>query len=156
MKYSFFNSCLTVLIMLSLIKADAQNSKYINQKQNNINGYVGIFDLNLNYERTIAQRSQSMSSLRLGFGYAMFFVAGEGYYINGAFVQLFGKNNSHLEVNGGVKFMLTNSIDDPAFSDQLLPDIFFGYRYEKPEGGFIFRFGLNYPTLINMGVGYKF
>ncbi len=130
--------------------------KLIDEKSNSINMYVGIFDVNLNYERNISQRLKSLSKLRFGFGYGMFLVAGEGYYINGAFVHLFGARNSHLEVNAGVKYMLTNSISNPTLSDQLLPDIFAGYRFEKPTGGFIFRAGLNYPTAINLGVGYKF
>jgi hypothetical protein len=157
MRYSLPAYSFTVFMIFLLISgANAQGQERIGKKQNNINMYVGVFDLNLNYERNIIQRPQSMSNLRLGLGYAMFFVAGEGYYINSSFVQLLGPKNSHLELNAGVKFMLTNSIEDPAFSDKLLPDIFFGYRFEKPEGGFIFRFGLNYPTAINLGLGYKF
>jgi hypothetical protein len=158
MRYFLIISSLTILIMFELAPGlKAQNTKkIINEKQNYIDTYVGIFDVNLNYERKILQRPQSSGNLRLGFGYAMFLVAGEGYYINGAFVQLFGVKNSHLELNAGVKYMLTNSISDPAFSDKLLPDIFIGYRFDKPTGGLIFRAGLNYPTVINLGVGYKF
>ena len=128
----------------------------MSNKKNDINVYVGFFDLNANFERNIVQSVKSYSNLRFGFGYAMFLVAGEGYYVNGTFVQLFGAKNSHLELNAGLKFMLTNSIADATFSDQVLPDIFAGYRFEKPTGGIIFRVGLNYPTLLNIGVGYKF
>ena len=124
--------------------------------RNNINTYIGLFDANINYERNIIQRSKSHSNLRVGFGYAMFFTAGEGTYINTSFVHLIGEKNSHLEIDLGLKYMLTNSIEDAGFSDTLIPDIFFGYRYEKPSGGFIFRFGLNYPTILNLGIGYKF
>jgi hypothetical protein len=61
-----------------------------------------------------------------------------------------------MEIDVGIKYMLTNSISDPNFSDTFIPDIFVGYRYEQPSGGFIFRIGFSYPTVINLGIGYKF
>ena len=148
----------TLLVMChttpSVMAQDA--NKGISETANSINLYVGLFDVNVNYERNIVERSKSLSNLRLGFGYAMLFVAGEGYYVNGVYVHLFGAKNSHLEVNAGAKYMLTNSISDPAFSDQLIPEIYLGYRFEKPTGGIIFRTGLSYPTFVNLGLGYKF
>ena len=118
--------------------------------------YVGIFEANINYERNLFQRKRSLGKLRVGLGYGMFWIAGEGNYINGAFVHLFGARNSHLEVNAGAKYMLSNSISDPQLSEQLLPDFFLGYRFEKPTGGVVFRAGFNYLTLLNLGIGYKF
>ena len=148
----------TLLVMChttpSVMAQDA--NKGISETANSINLYVGLFDVNVNYERNIVERSKSLSNLRLGFGYAMLFVAGEGYYVNGVYVHLFGAKKSHLEVNAGAKYMLTNSISDPAFSDQLIPEIYLGYRFEKPTGGIIFRTGLSYPTFVNLGLGYKF
>lgn len=135
----------------------AQNSDKLKSEKSNVIGfYVGIVEVNLHYERSIFQRSNSSGKLRIGTGYAGFLNAGEGNYFNAAFVQLFGAQNSHVELDAGVKYLLTNSIQDPTFSDQFIPDIFAGYRFEKPTGGIIFRAGLNYPTLINVGVGYKF
>jgi len=126
------------------------------QARNNINAYLGVFDANINYERNIIQSSKSYSNLRAGFGYAMLWTAGEGTYINAAFIHLMGERNSHLEIDLGLKYMVTNSIEDPDFSETVIPDIFVGYRYVKPSGGFVFRFGLNYPTVINLGLGFKF
>lgn len=147
---------LMMFVLVSGTKAQGRE-EIIHEKPNAINVYVGIFDLNLNYERNIAQRPRSLSKLRLGFGYAMLFgVGSEGNYINAAFVHLFGAKSSHLELDAGLKYMLSNSISDPAFSEQLLPEIFVGYRFEEPKGGLIFRAGLNYPTLINLGIGCTF
>src|SRR6478609_3653008 len=144
-----FLTILTLFVFAQDLKAqDTKNSTAA--KQNNLNVYTGVLELNLNYERNIIVSSQSLSKLRLGFGYGSFYVAGEGYYINGAFVHLFGARDSHLELSAGVKYMLTNSISNPAFSDQLLPDVLLVYRFEKPTGGFTFRAGLNYPTIINV------
>ena len=141
-------------ISISVKAQDTGNSTF--RPRNNINTYIGLFDFNINYERNIIQKSKSLSNVRLGFGYGQFFVAGEGKYINAALVHLIGKKNSHLEIDLGIKYMVTNSISNPKFSDTFIPDAFLGYRFEKPSGGIIFRAGLSYSTLINVGLGYKF
>lgn len=157
MKHLLIITSLTILMMLLFARqVNAQSTRNIHEARNNINIYIGIFDLNLNYERNIIKRPKSLSNIRAGFGRGQFVVAGEGCYVNGAFVQLFGAGSSHLELNAGLKYMITNSESNPPLSDQLLPDIFVGYRYQKPTGGIILRYGLNYPTLINVGVGYQF
>lgn len=152
--------CLLPIIFFALLvfefgKTIAQTDGNI-LKENNINIYVGVVEWNLNYERNVIQKPKSLSYIRAGFGHGAFLIAGEGYYINAAFVQLFGPGSSHLELNAGVKYMVSNSESNPPFSDQVLPDIFVGYRYQKPSGGIILRYGLNYPTLINVGIGYQF
>jgi hypothetical protein len=156
---NFFSAAalLSLLLFVANLPVTAQETRNpLSQSRNSINAYVGLIEYNINYERNILQHPKSYSNLRLGFGHGQFFVAGEGEYINAAFVHLTKKENSHLEIDVGVKCMITNSMDDPKFSDTFLPDLFFGYRYEKPSGGIVFRFGLNYPTFLNAGIGYKF
>ena len=126
------------------------------QVRNSINVYVGVFEYNINYERNILQKSNSNSNLRLGFGHGAFLNAGEGKYINPAFVHLIGKKNSFFEINAGLKCMITNSIAEPKFFEEFVPDIFLGYRFEKPEKGVTFRAGFSFSTAINIGFGYKF
>lgn len=121
-----------------------------------INVYAGIFEVNVNYEGAVRYGYNSYDKVRVGVGYGEFLTAGEGWYLNAAFVHLLGRNESHLEFNVGGKIMLTNSIEDPSFSEALVPDIYIGYRYEKPTSGIVFRIGVNYPTLVNIGVGYNF
>ena len=156
LKYYRKSSALTIILLILNISGKAQQTENSLEARNSINAYIGLFELNINYERNIFQSPKSHSNLRLGFGYGMFFTAGEGTYINPAFIHLIGEKSSHLEIDLGVKYMLTNSIEDADFSDTFITDIFLGYRYQKPSGGFMFRFGLNYPTLINLGVGYNF
>ena len=156
MKYSLTTVASTVLTVLCLSGHSQGADNTVVNARNSINIYIGIIEYNINYERNIFQRPKSQSNLRIGFGNGKFFTAGEGYYLNPAFVYLAGAQNSHVEFNLGVKYMLTNSIEDPDFSEVCIPDIFLGYRFEKPSGGFVFRLGLNYPTLINIGIGYKF
>ena len=148
----------TIIALLTIISVNmkAQDSTSDPVPLNYINAYVGMIEYNINYERNIAQRSKSFSNVRLGFGHASLWDAGEGEYINAAFIHLIGKKNSHLEMDLGIRYMVSNSISDPKFSQTLIPDIFLGYRYERPSAGLIFRTGFSYPTFINLGVGYKF
>ncbi|MCU7549368.1 hypothetical protein OCK74_09600 [Chitinophagaceae bacterium LB-8] len=152
------NYLISLLLVGGSLKARAQdNIEQTTASPNNINIYVGFVDLNVNYERRILNKQKSSSKIRLGFGSGSFLTAGEGKYINPAFVHLIGKKiNSHLEIDLGFKYMLTNTISDPKFSETFIPDLFLGYRFEKSTTGFVFRLGINYPTLVNAGIGYKF
>jgi hypothetical protein len=147
----------TVLLLTISIHLKAQDKSLTgSMPRNTINAYVGVFDLNINYERTLLQRPKSSGKVRLGIGSGKFLTAGEGKYVNAALVHLLGKKKSYLETNLGIKCMITNTISDPKFSEVIIPDLFLGYRFENPSGGFVFRIGINHPTLINFGVGYKF
>jgi hypothetical protein len=158
MKKNYMLLCATIVLLISIsvnVKAqDNSNSNF--GPRNYINAYVGVVEYNINYERNLIQKSKSFSNVRIGFGHASILIAGEGKYINAAVVHLIGKKNSHLEINLGMKYMVTNSISDPKFSETYIPEAFLGYRFEKPSQGLIFRVGVSYPTLINIGVGYKF
>lgn len=147
----------TLLLLTISVHLKAQNrSLTASIPRNTINAYVGVFDININYERTVLQKPKSFGKIRLGIGSGKFLTAGEGKYVNAALVHLLGKKKSYLETNLGIKYMITNSISDPKFSEIIIPDFFLGYRLEDPSGGFVFRIGINHPTLINLGLGYKF
>jgi hypothetical protein len=66
-------------------------------------------------------------------------------------VHLIGKKNSHFELNLGLKYVL-----EEGTANSLMPDLFAGYRYEKPSGGLILRAGIDLFTLWNIGIGFKF
>jgi hypothetical protein len=124
--------------------------------RNCINLYLGLIEFNINYERNIIRHPQSLSNIRMGSGYAMFATASEGFYLNPAFVQLLGKNNSFLELDLGFKYIIGSNGMDPAYSKPLVSDFFIGYRHEKSDGKRIFRIGFNWPSIINVGLGFKF
>jgi hypothetical protein len=135
----------------------AQNSKSSDtDTKNNINVYVGIIEYNFNFERTVVEKEKSKSNLRIGFGHGQFLNAGEGKYINPSFVHLMGKNILKIEMNLGAKIMLNNSLTNPSFFESVVPDVFLGLRLEKRNGGLVIRGGLNYPTILNFGIGAKF
>jgi hypothetical protein len=125
-------------------------------RKNSINGYLGFVEYNINYERNISKREKSFTNIRMGFGLGAFVTAGEGIYLNPAFVHLVGKKYSFLELGLGFKYMLHYEGLNPEYSEFFIPDIFVGYRYERPDGKRIFRVGFNWPTLVNIGTGFKF
>ncbi len=127
--------------------------------RNGISIYAGVAEFNLNYERNLILRRIFYTNLRMGVGFAMIAAAdqwAEGKYVNPSLVQIFGRGNSHIEIDLGFKYMYVNSISDPSFFQSFIPDLFAGYRYEKPGGELIFRAGNNFPTFINVGIGAKF
>ena len=69
----------------------------------------------------------------------------------GAVTMLTGKENNHFEINGGA-FVGKNTEKDNMY---FLPLIDFGYRYQKPEGGFIFKAKAGFLG-IGIGLGYAF
>jgi hypothetical protein len=148
----------TVIVLLTLmifflcinIHAQENDNPSIKLPHNNINIYISLSEYNINYERTIMQHPKSFTNLRMGFGLPVlnFF---NGYYFNPSLVHLTGKKNSHFELDLGFKYII-----EKGSSNSFLPDIFAGYRYEKPSGGLIFRVGINLFTLYNMGIGFKF
>jgi hypothetical protein len=132
---------------------DGQSPKF---RSNSINGYIGFAEYNINYERNISQRQKSYTNIRLGFGLGAFVTAGEGIYLNPALVHLIGKKYSFLELDLGFKYIIHYEGLDPEYSEYFIPDIFAGYRYERADGKRIFRVGFNWPTIVNIGIGFKF
>jgi hypothetical protein len=152
----FFQTVLLTSLAFIIFSPGAKSQEPL-KAHHNINAYVGLIEFNINYEGAVGYSENSYSKVRVGFGYGEFLTAGEGSYINAAYVHLLGRStNSHLEINAGGKIMLTNSIDHPSFFEALVPDLYLGYRFEKPTGGLVFRVGINFPTIINVGVGYNF
>ncbi len=119
--------------------------------RNSFNAYVGLIELNINYERNIMQRPHSYSNIRAGYGYWTNLQL-EGKCIETAFVHVLGRKSSHPEFNLGIKYI----IDKAGKENALVPLLYTGYRYEAPEGRFVFRMGLAFPSIFNLGIGYKF
>lgn len=69
----------------------------------------------------------------------------------GGITMLTGKGNKHFEINGGA-FIGKDIEQDEVF---VLPLIDFGYRFQKPEGGFIFRAKAGLLG-VGIGLGYAF
>lgn len=124
--------------------------------RNRIGVYLGLLEINLNYERNIIQRPKSYSNIRIGIGSFTDLQFG-GKYINASLIQLLGKRKSHAEVDLGCKlFLAGTNLNFESPRTFLIPDIYVGYRYENPENREFFRIGFSFPSLINVGGGFKF
>lgn len=89
----------------------------------------------------------------------------DAMYINNQYGFLLGKANSHFEVSiGPCYWRYRDGHDwDTDFPGIKLSDgyLFFpfpavGWRYQKPDGHFVFRTGLSLPEAIYAGVGFVF
>lgn len=142
--------CGLLIFSLSQISAQDLNHDAVKRSKNIVGLYLGLIEYNVNYERNVLQRPKSHSNIRAGFGYWTNLQA-EGNYVNAAWVQMFGKNSSHIEFNLGVKYVFDRTDD----KNIVLPDLYAGYRYDNPGGRIMFRSGLSLTSLINVGFGVK-
>lgn len=148
---------LTVFFFTGICAYAQESSDTIPAQHPHVIGvYVGLFEFNINYERNIFQHPKSYSNIRFGFGYWTD-LQNEGNYINTSVVHLLGKRNAHAELNLGFKLIISGArsgVEGP--QSFLIPDVYFGFRYEKPEGGEVYRVGVGYPGLIMLGGAIKF
>jgi hypothetical protein len=118
-------------------------------------GFIEI--INAGYERNIFWKRGAQTNIRISYGFLNDLQGGAHEYA-GTLVQLLGKRNSHLELNLGLAITqnVKNNMNPTSISHW--PITYVGYRFEKPDGNFIFRTGFIYPTIyaIEVGVGIKF
>lgn len=143
-------SCLILLSTTASMAQEKDNPTEI-KYLNSINSYVGLIELNFNYERNILQRTHSYINVRAGYGYWTNLQL-EGKCIEAAFVHVLGRKSSHPEFDLGIKYI----IDKAGKENAVVPLLYAGYRFDDPEGRFIFRFGLTFPSIFNIGIGFKF
>ena len=114
--------------------------------------YLIIHSAFINLETQIASsRSEKLHLyLRGAYGTSHMLAFGSGKMVGGqtsigALTLLTGEGNHHFEAGGGVFHI----------DDIIVPFIDLGYRFQKPEGGFIFR-GKAGILGIGLGIGYAF
>ena len=111
----------------------------------------------LNYEGQIASNKKVNWYCRIGGGYGAnltdFFNGPEGFGGLCAITMITGKKNKHFEFNAGsfLGYEKTKRKNKPF----LLPILNIGYRYQKPDGGFIFRANAGIVAL-GISFGYAF
>jgi hypothetical protein len=154
--FSVANAILIIGIFLLVLqtKVEAQNTEM--NTLSNVNLYVDagfLFagQVSLNLEKRIAVGEKLTWYGRAGAGFAGVIMAygGPGGLV--AVTMLTGKQNKHFELNGGV-FIGKDIEQDDIF---VLPLVDFGYRYQKPEGGFIFKAKAGILG-VGIGLGYAF
>ena len=141
-------------------------------EKNNVyaEAHVGIFtQLVMNYERQIYSGEKASWYGRLGGGYGVNYSDGLFYDKLGwgglaAISLLTGENNNHFELNTGAFLGFDNDFYDGnpyVISNQVVTEKFIspifniGYRFQKPDGGFIFRANAGIISL-GLSFGYAF
>ena len=115
--------------------------------------HIGLFtEIGLNYERQIYSGGKISWYSRLGGGYGLIihdiFSTTEGWGGLGAITMLTGKYNNHFELNAGA------FIGNGGYTF-IYPIFNVGYRFQKTDGGFIFRANAGIVSL-GLSIGYAF
>jgi hypothetical protein len=147
-----------MLIPVLLFGQNEPNTK-IDLPKNNIYGelHVGLFFQGvMNYEKQIYSGEKVCWYSRLGGGYGgiLEWQGDFGWGGLGAITMLTGKKNNHFELNAGGFLGRVKLSDDDGYPF-MSPIFNVGYRYQKPEGGFIFRANAGIISL-GLSFGYAF
>jgi len=144
----------SILMCLCMNTSAQTNSDMISiPAKNNVYFDTGIFPgahVLMNYERKVHESNTVSLYGRIGFGYAGMILGDGGGGVLGAATLLTGKGNSHMEFNLGIFSGKDNN--DPF----ILPLLDVGYRYQKPEGGLIFKVKAGVLGIFSVGLGYAF
>ncbi|MBK7710644.1 MAG: hypothetical protein IPN67_02825 [Bacteroidales bacterium] len=144
------------------LKASGEGTRL---KNNAIYGTAGFYpdgiycNFLVNYDRIIFRFPNSFFhaiSFRAGAGlWVAWGSKGSNYVSTGSI--LMGKKSSHLELGSGVLFTYNSYAQEfqPIVNERHLAG-FFGYRYQKPGGEFVFRTGIGWPEGMYLSMGYCF
>ena len=160
-------SLLTIIILFVSLTVQAQESENINTKEikehptiynrNVIYGTLSygfaLGSISLNYEGMIwnPQRKHLNNLwLKASIGYfAVWNIVNTQYNIS--LVGINGKGNKHLEYSIGTSLYYHKK----SYSG-ILPSATIGYRYQKPKGKIIYRFGIGFPEAFYASIGVSF
>jgi len=147
-----------ILLVISIVtigfSANAQSSEKNILSKNSIyfdTGLIPGIHAFVNYERSIYQGERVSWFGRAGFGIGGMLLSEGGFGGLGAVTMLTGKKNSHFELNAGI-FSGKDIGNSNSFA---LPLLDVGYRYQKPDGGFVFKAKLGILG-VGIGLGYAF
>lgn len=137
-------------------------------KKNSVFGNVGVViplfggSASISYDRSIFI-TQDDTDIRGKISIGHLGVIGGGWnYQSLTIGMLTGKRNSHFELYAGAAFNQYKPSSSPGntlkekSSIGIFPAGNIGYRFQKPDGWFIFRTGIGFPDLAFLGVGVAF
>ncbi|HLN19742.1 MAG TPA: hypothetical protein VK213_01545 [Bacteroidales bacterium] len=137
------------ILMLLLSSMDPGRQELIIPRKNSVGAYFGFFEGNINYERNMYVFSKSYINVRTGWG-QWNNLQSEADVYNLTAVWIIGKKLSHLELNAGAKYLAGPG------KNRVYPDMFLGYRLEKPDSRLYGRAGVSGLSVVNIGAGIKF
>lgn len=144
-----------------LLLAFSLSTVFSQSKQNEISRnsfYVEAFGTaivySLNYDRLLIVNEKSALAGRIGFTYAPKIGSPDlGPGVNIEITGLWGANNHHLEIGGGSTFYYLVQDEEsysPSNTSLLLLTTRVGYRFQKRDGGLLFRIGFTPLFTINV------
>ena len=155
-------SLLYVFLLLTFQSAAGQSSDSFSDsetlRKNSIYASAGFIPLwgaiNINYERMLINSSEKFLKswwLRIGGGkWATWEI--EGLHFVSTIAALTGSKNNHLELSAGITILNDNYENE----NSVYPAGNIGYRYQKPEGRFVFRTGFSFPETLYVSLGTSF
>lgn len=115
--------------------------------------------INVGYERIIHSSGKNTFTLSGDYGrWAMLFDKGDLVSLSGNYFR--GKGAHHFEMDLGAVLLVHYDLyygNRKQFDHfTVLPDLFLGYRYQKPSGRLMFKAGTGFPGLLTAGLGVAF
>lgn len=154
---NFYSRTVLCLILLSFIFSTPNFSQESQSGKKGISpislygsvGISGVWVTASGYiEAMITTPGNINPFFRVGIAAATGFAVGTHMAIEGGILT--GKGKSHFEITGGWHYGFSEWYDFLPIGGSV------GYRYQKPEGGFIFRTGIGYTEGLYVGIGVRF
>ncbi len=115
------------------------------------------YSASVNYERHLFKENELLTtSLRLGFGGWVNYGVGGKEFI-GTFQFLIGRNAPRLEIQAGYAYIIGDDGHNPQSEiKEGIPVFNAGFRYQKRDGGFMFKITGGTWGFVNLALGYSF
>lgn len=180
MRYSILTAICFVFVSIPFYAQSVDDSSLFENKNSvSISGGYGLLYItgHVSYERILKPRLDNDKFRQFGFkvGYNRWvFWADDGSTFYGALNWIWGKSKNHLETSLGLSILFESSSYEIGVSNSrvinggsgvepsraeytmLLPSGNIGYRFQKPDGNFIFRTGIGFPEAVYIGFGVAF
>jgi len=86
-----------------------------------------------------------------------FFNSNNGFSFISKLVYILGAKNNHFELDLGASVQYDIKQNESNYSYlSTAPNVFIGYRFQKPDNKFMFKAGLGMIDILQVGVGYSF
>jgi hypothetical protein len=136
-------STLTLLLLQIILRAQADSS-YLLPKRNTLylEGFgQGLF-YSLSYERLYRLDKKVKTSIAIGGTLISSPDYGWGWGLPISYNWIFGQRKNHFELGTGLTYFFEKY--DFGTYNHVYATTRVAYRYQRPEGGFFFRFSINY------------
>lgn len=158
------NSKATIILVITFfsVSATAQftpvTAKNVAYAEIRVGGLKEVwYSASINYERNLFKESELLTtSLRLGFGGWINYNQSGKEYI-GTFQFLVGRNAPRLEIQAGYAYLTGEDTHNPnSRIKESVPVFNAGFRYQKRDGGFMFKITFGTWGFANLALGYSF